>query len=68
VSLGKEQDPISKLTRAKRVGGVAQVVECLSSKHEILSSHPTTTKKKKESEATAGHGHAYLEYQPRQKS
>jgi hypothetical protein len=31
----------------KRADGVAQVVECLSSKHEILSSNCNTTKKKK---------------------
>jgi hypothetical protein len=30
-----------------RVGGVAQVVECLSSKHEVLSSSSIVGKKKK---------------------
>jgi hypothetical protein len=28
-------------------GGVAQVVECLPSKHEVLSSNPSTEKKKR---------------------
>jgi hypothetical protein len=39
-------DPISKILNTKRVGGVAQVVECLLSKHEIVSSNPSTTKNK----------------------
>jgi hypothetical protein len=30
-------------------GGVAQVMECLPSKHEAVSSNPSTTKEKKES-------------------
>jgi hypothetical protein len=30
--LGKKQDPISKLTRPKKTGGIVQVVGCLSSK------------------------------------
>jgi hypothetical protein len=30
-----------------RAGGVSQAVECLSSKHETLSSNPSTAKKKK---------------------
>jgi hypothetical protein len=42
------QDPIKKLTKAKRIGGVAQVVVCLSSKHKTLSSNPSTEKKKKQ--------------------
>jgi hypothetical protein len=29
--------------------GVAQVVDCLPSKHEVLSSNPSITKKKKKS-------------------
>jgi hypothetical protein len=45
------QDPISKISnRKKRVGGVAQMSECLLSKHEALSSNPSTIKKKKEKE------------------
>jgi hypothetical protein len=46
-SLGKKRDPISKITRAKRAGGVAQVVEPLPSKCKALSSNPKTKKKKK---------------------
>jgi hypothetical protein len=30
----------------KRAEGVPQVVECLTSKHEVLSSNPNTKKKK----------------------
>jgi hypothetical protein len=44
--LRKKQDPISKTTRAKRAGHVAQVVKCLLLKHKGLSSNPHTTKKK----------------------
>jgi hypothetical protein len=36
VCLGKKQDPISKITRAKMAAGVANVVECLPSKHKLL--------------------------------
>jgi hypothetical protein len=47
--LDKKQDLISKITTAKGAGRVAQVVGCLPSKHEALSSNPsnTPTKKKK---------------------
>jgi hypothetical protein len=45
--LSKKQDLISKITRAKRSGGMAQVVEHLPSKCETLSSNPSTGKKKK---------------------
>jgi hypothetical protein len=41
----KKQDPISKITRAKMVGGMAQVVQCLPSKYEALNSNPSTSKK-----------------------
>jgi hypothetical protein len=34
--------PISKITKAKGAGGVAQVVDCLLWKHEGLSSNPST--------------------------
>jgi hypothetical protein len=40
-----KRDPISKITSAERVGGVAQVVEHLPSK--VLGSNPTITEKKK---------------------
>jgi hypothetical protein len=36
---------MSKITKAKRARGMAQVVKCLPSKHEVLSSNPGTTKK-----------------------
>jgi hypothetical protein len=39
--LGKKQDLISKITRAKRAGGVAQGVEFLTPKHKALSSNPS---------------------------
>jgi hypothetical protein len=40
------QDPISKITRAKWIGGEAQVVECLLYKYEALNSNPSPNKKK----------------------
>jgi hypothetical protein len=43
----KARSLISKVTRAKRAGGGAQVVERLPHKHKVLSSNPGTTKKKK---------------------
>jgi hypothetical protein len=46
-SLNIKQDPISKITNAKRVGRVAQVVECLPSKHEVELSSTSSIKKKK---------------------
>jgi hypothetical protein len=41
------RDPISKITRAKRTGGVAQVIECLPCKHKALNSNPVQPKEKK---------------------
>jgi hypothetical protein len=52
VGLGKK---FSKITRAQRTGSVAQIVECLSGKHETVSSNPRTTKliiKKKKKKKT----------------
>jgi hypothetical protein len=43
---GKKQDSISKITRAKSAGGMAEVVEHLSSKCKTLSSNSSTTKNK----------------------
>jgi hypothetical protein len=34
------QDSISKVTRAKQAGGVAQVVECLLCKHLLCTQNP----------------------------
>jgi hypothetical protein len=45
-SLGKNQNPISKITKAKRAGGVAQAVECLY-QAQALSSNPNTDPSKK---------------------
>jgi hypothetical protein len=42
----KKQDPISKITRTKRIRGGAQAVEHLSSKHEVFSLNPSTITKK----------------------
>jgi hypothetical protein len=44
---GKKQDPISKIFKTKRAGGMVQVAECLPSKCEAVSSNPSTAKKKK---------------------
>jgi hypothetical protein len=38
--LGKKQECISKITRAKRAGGMAQEGECLPSNRKSLSSKP----------------------------
>jgi hypothetical protein len=46
-SLDKKWDPIFKVTRAKRVEGMAQAVERLPSKCEALSSNSSTTPLKK---------------------
>jgi hypothetical protein len=43
---GKKQVPISKITRVKRAGGIAQVVQCLPSQCETLSSNPNNIKNK----------------------
>jgi hypothetical protein len=44
--LDQKQDPISKITRAKRAGGGAQAAKHLPSKHKVLSFNPSTTLKK----------------------
>jgi hypothetical protein len=44
------QDPVSKITRAKWTGGVAQVLECPLCKCEALSSNRSSEKKKKNPE------------------
>jgi hypothetical protein len=51
--LSKKQDPISKITREKRAGGLAQMANCLPSKHKALNSNPNMTKKKKKKEPRA---------------
>jgi hypothetical protein len=38
----KTRDPISKIIKPKRAGGVTQVAECLPSKCEAPSSNPRT--------------------------
>jgi hypothetical protein len=43
----KKQDPIPKITKAKRAVGVAQVVKCLPSKQEALTAIPSSTRRKK---------------------
>jgi hypothetical protein len=43
-----KQDPSSKITRAKRAGGMAQAVECLITKGKVRSSNPSTGQPKKE--------------------
>jgi hypothetical protein len=41
---GEKWDPISKITRTKRIGGMARVIEHLPSKCEALSSNPSMAK------------------------
>jgi hypothetical protein len=40
----KNRDPISKITIAKRAGGMAQAVERLPTKHKALNSNHSTSK------------------------
>jgi hypothetical protein len=49
-NLGKNYDPISKITRAKRAEVLAQAVEWLPSKCEVLSSNPCATERERERE------------------
>jgi hypothetical protein len=51
--LGKKQNPIFKITRAKMDGGMAQAVEYLPSKNEVLSSTFNTGKKKEKKKQLA---------------
>jgi hypothetical protein len=46
--LGKNQNPVSKIPRAKRTGDVAQVGDHLLSKAKAVSSNTSTSKKKKD--------------------
>jgi hypothetical protein len=45
-SLGIEQGSMSKIANMKRVGGVAQLIECQPNQHRILSSIPSVSPKK----------------------
>jgi hypothetical protein len=51
--LGRRQEPVSKITTAKRAGSVAQAVECLPSECEALSSNLIPPKKPKKA-STSG--------------
>jgi hypothetical protein len=42
------QDPTRKIIQAKRIGEIAQVVECLPSKLKALCSNPSSAKNKKQ--------------------
>jgi hypothetical protein len=42
-SLGKKQDPILKVTTAKKTGGLAQAVGYLPNKYKALSTNPILT-------------------------
>jgi hypothetical protein len=42
--LSKKQDPISKITQAKRAGGMAQAVQYLPSKCKALRLNPKIAK------------------------
>jgi hypothetical protein len=43
-NLGKNSDVIQKITKAKRAGSMAQVVECLPRACYVLRSGPSTAK------------------------
>jgi hypothetical protein len=57
-SLGKKHDPISKMSR--KGWGVAQVAECLYTKHGGLSSNPGTAKQTKKSLIVINQGSFYF--------
>jgi hypothetical protein len=44
---GIKQGPISKITKTKRAGSIAQVIEFLPSKHKAQSSNASITEEKK---------------------
>jgi hypothetical protein len=46
--LGIKQDPILKIAKANRAGGMAQVVKSLHSKCKVLTLNSNATKRKKE--------------------
>jgi hypothetical protein len=43
IHANSSQKPDLKILNTKKAGGVAQMVECLSSKNESLTSNPNTT-------------------------
>jgi hypothetical protein len=45
--LGIKWEPIAKKNKAKMSGRMAEMANCLPSRHKVLSSTPCTTKKKK---------------------
>jgi hypothetical protein len=45
-NLGKQQDPLSKITRTRKAHGLPQAVEYLASKHKPLVQIQETPKKK----------------------
>jgi hypothetical protein len=58
---GTKGDPISKISNTKRAGGVAQVVEHLSTERQTLSSNSSAANKKKnKKENTARCGGTHL--------
>jgi hypothetical protein len=62
VSLGKKRELISKITRAKWVGGVARVVQGLPSKCESLNSNPSTIEEKEGKKEEKREGMEWLAY------
>jgi hypothetical protein len=58
--LGKKQDPLSKITRAKITAGVVQAVKHLPHKHQALSSNPSSTNNLKNKLNNAGNGDTFL--------
>jgi hypothetical protein len=51
-SLVRKQDTISKITRAKRTGGLSQMVEHLVGKCKVLSLNPSIAKKPQKNQKT----------------
>jgi hypothetical protein len=52
----KNSSQKKKKNHKKRAGGVAQMADCLPSKHEALSSNPSAKGKKKRRKNDSGHG------------
>jgi hypothetical protein len=54
-SLGKKENPTTRITRAKTAGGMAQAVEHLHTKSKDLGSNPSPTQEKKKKKPSQIH-------------
>jgi hypothetical protein len=58
----KFQATIPKITKARRAGAVAQVVELLLSRHKVVSSNPSTIKKGKKKKNQHNKGRTEMQF------